>query len=92
MKLFVGLGNPGKEYQKNRHNIGFMLAEYLVKKMSPETGFNLTSRFAANLAEFSIGNDKYLFAEPQSYMNRSGEAVVRLAQFYKVKPADIFVA
>jgi PTH1 family peptidyl-tRNA hydrolase len=92
MKLFVGLGNPGKEYQENRHNIGFMFVEYLVKKLSPETSFTMNTRFAARIAEFNHNDDKWIVAEPQAYMNRSGEASSKLAVFYKVPKTDFFVA
>jgi len=92
MKVFIGLGNPGKEYEQNRHNVGFMFVEYLAKKMQPETEFILQPRFASRIAELSIGGEKYLFAEPQSYMNASGESFIKLVSFYKVDPESIFVA
>jgi PTH1 family peptidyl-tRNA hydrolase len=92
MKLMVGLGNPGNEYAKNRHNVGFMFVEFFTKKIDASASFNIHNKFNANIAELNHEGEKYLVAEPQTYMNRSGETVSRLAAFYKIKPEDIIVA
>lgn len=92
MKLFVGLGNPGNRYKKNRHNVGFMLIEYLANKLQPESSFSNSTKFSSLTNELTVDEDIYIFAEPQTYMNRSGEPVSRLLQFYKVAIDNLVVA
>lgn len=92
MKLLVGLGNPGKEYEHNRHNIGFMFVEHLIQKTTPGVSFSLQSKFKSMIAETQYNGEKYIVAEPQTFMNRSGESLTRLAQFYKITPDNIIVA
>jgi len=81
MKLLVGLGNPGAQYSKTRHNIGFMLIENIVGKLHMEKKFNCLYG--------NIGN--ILFAMPQTYMNRSGDAVQQIMNFYKISINDLIV-
>ncbi len=92
MKVFVGLGNPGKEYIKNRHNVGFKFVEFLAKKLKSDVEFSSSSKFSAFVAEASFVHEKYLFVEPQNYMNRSGETVAKVLSFYKVDSTSLFVA
>lgn len=90
MKLIVGLGNPGKEYEDTRHNVGFMCVDFLQKKFSfPE--FELQKKFSALVAEFNLSGEKILLAKPQTFMNNSGEAVQKLVNFYHVAPEDIWI-
>lgn len=89
IRLFVGLGNPGSEYQATRHNAGFWwidrLAEQLKVRLAPERSyFGLLAR--ANLPDGPIW-----LLEPMTYMNRSGQAVAALARFYKIDPVKILV-
>lgn len=88
MKLIVGLGNPGSAYAANRHNIGFMAVDHLVRRHSfgPER-----SKFQALLHEGRIGSDKILVLKPQTFMNESGRAVGEAMRFYKLTPADVTV-
>lgn len=89
MKLIVGLGNPGNEYAKTRHNVGFMLVDALADHL------NITlwkDKFNAKIAEGRIGTEKILLVKPQTYMNNSGEAVGPLMRWYKLEPKDIIVA
>lgn len=89
MKIIVGLGNPGNEYAKTRHNVGFMLIDALAEHL------NITlwkDKFNAQIAEGRIGAEKILLVKPQTYMNNSGEAVGPLMRWYKLKPEDIVVA
>ena len=84
MWLIVGLGNPGLQYEKTRHNAGFMAADILAEKQGAQ--FN-KHKFEAVYADFKIGDSRILLAEPQTYMNNSGSAVTALLKFYKI-PID----
>lgn len=86
MKLIVGLGNPGPSYQSTRHNAGFLAVDRLVRRHAP--GAPLRKRFASELAEGSIGEERCLFLKPQGYMNRSGDAVGEALNFYKLSAAS----
>lgn len=88
MKLLVGLGNPGKKYDRNRHNIGFMAIEEIarVHQFAP-----WRSRFKGQFSEGLIEGEKCLLLKPQTYMNLSGEAVREAVQFYKIDPEDVIV-
>lgn len=88
MKLIVGLGNPGGQYEGNRHNIGFMAIDAIARAHSI-TQFR--SKHAGHLAEGSIGGEKVILLKPQTFMNRSGDSVQQVAKFYKIEPTDIIV-
>ncbi len=83
MILIIGLGNPGKKYQNTRHNLGFIVLDKLVN--SPWTR---KDKFKS-LVSF-LDND-IILVKPQAFMNNSGEAVSKIASFYKVKPSDIWI-
>lgn len=87
MKLIVGLGNIGKEYEGTRHNIGFMVADELAKRWGITTWKNERN---AMCAEHRIP-EKVLLIKPTTYMNLSGEAVGAFANFYNIAPEDIAV-
>ena len=89
MHLIVGLGNPGAEYAKTRHNAGFLLAEKLAAQW--QAGWNHERKFAARMAKAGHGGKKVLLCEPQTFMNLSGEAVAAVQQFYQLPLADILV-
>lgn len=90
MKLIVGLGNPGAEYEKTRHNVGFMCVDFLQEKLGfPE--FELQKKFSALVVESNVNGEKILLAKPQTFMNSSGEAVQKLVNFYHVAPEDIWI-
>ena len=88
MKLIVGLGNPGKEYCKTRHNIGFdVIDNYLSKN-------NLTlnkQKFNGLYVQTVINGEKVIFLEPQKYMNLSGEVVKKYVDFFKISIEDILI-
>ena len=86
MFLIVGLGNPGAEYDKTRHNMGFMTADALhsVYKFSP-----FKSKFDGLIAEGNINGEKVYLLKPQTYMNLSGNSVVKAANFYKILRATV---
>lgn len=89
MFVFCGLGNPGKDYALNRHNIGFLAAETLHRRH----GFSpWKSKFQSELSEGRIGSEKVLLVKPQTYMNNSGQALSSIQQFYKLKPEQILIA
>lgn len=86
--LVVGLGNPGREYQKNRHNAGFLCAELIAEKYRAEFR---KAGFKSVYADITANGVRFLLMKPQTYMNNSGEAVREAAQFYKIKPENIIV-
>ena len=88
MFLVVGLGNPGEKYARNRHNIGFMAADEIVRRHSFSA---YRTKFQGELAEGKIGTDKVLVLKPQTFMNESGRAVHEAASFYKIASEDIIV-
>lgn len=88
MKLIVGLGNPGAEYQNTRHNIGFITVAHLADKLGAE--FN-KDKFFARVAEVIYQGEKLLFLLPQTYMNKSGQAVRAAMDFYKLDTEDLLV-
>ncbi len=90
MKLIIGLGNPGKKYEKTRHNVGFMFVDSVVNKLNGK--FTLDKSKKCELFETSINNEKVIFIKPITYMNLSGEAVFEVTKFYKIQPQDILVA
>lgn len=88
MKLFVGLGNPGAKYARNRHNVGFMA----VDRIAGDHGFGpWRGKFQGEIAEGTLGGEKVLLLKPGTFMNRSGQSVQAAAAFYKLAPADITV-
>lgn len=88
MKLIVGLGNPGKEYEGTRHNIGFMILDHFAEKHS--FSFN-KEKFQGIYAEFLCGGEKVLFLKPQSYINLSGEVISKYVNYFKISIEDILI-
>lgn len=88
MRLIVGLGNPGARYARNRHNIGFIVAEAIRRRHGLPAFRN---RFKGEITEGPIGGERRLLLRPQTYMNLSGESVAAAAQFYKLSPPEIVV-
>ncbi len=89
MKLIVGLGNPGKEYEKARHNAGFLAVDALAKEL--DLGWSHDAKRNADIAKGSIGGTRVIFAKPTTFMNLSGDAVQALVSYIKVKPDDILI-
>ena len=88
MFLIVGLGNPGAEYAETRHNVGFMAADAIAEAYR----FGIfKSKFDGLIAEGSIEGEKVYLLKPQTYMNLSGNSVVKVANFYKILPQNIVV-
>ena len=90
IRLIVGLGNPGPEYEQTRHNAGFWLVDNLANSL-PGCRLQRESRFNGLVAKTSIGGKEVWLAEPQTFMNRSGQTVGGLARFYKINPDEILV-
>lgn len=88
MKLVIGLGNPGKEYEKTRHNAGFSALELFADKIDVE--FNRED-FKGRYAKFKLDDEPIILFEPLTYMNLSGHAVREVVNFFKVKLEDIVV-
>jgi peptidyl-tRNA hydrolase, PTH1 family len=88
MLLFVGLGNPGRQYARNRHNIGFMAIEAIARRH----GFaSARQRFQGLASEGAIAGEKVLLLQPQTYMNESGRSVGEAARFHKIGVGEIVV-
>jgi peptidyl-tRNA hydrolase, PTH1 family len=88
MHLIVGLGNPGLKYQGNRHNIGFMAVDEIVRRH----GFSAwRKRFQGETSEGSFAGEKILVLKPLTYMNESGRAVGEAMRFYDIDPAQVIV-
>ena len=88
--LIVGLGNPGIQYSKTVHNIGFLFVDYLASSLDfPE--YKQDKKFNALYTEKIINGNKYIIIKPQTYMNLSGQAVQQFVSFYKIETENIFV-
>ena len=87
MKLVVGLGNPDKQYDNTRHNVGFMLLNYIFD----DSCFTLNKKMNAMEYIINIGSEKVVIIKPITYMNLSGDAVIKYVNFYKIDISDIIV-
>ncbi|PTU32820.1 aminoacyl-tRNA hydrolase [Stenotrophobium rhamnosiphilum] len=90
LRAIIGLGNPGSEYERTRHNAGFWFVDQLAA--AERTSFRAESKFQGELARIKCGGADLLLFKPMTFMNRSGEPAQKLAQFYKLTPADILIA
>lgn len=88
MKLIAGLGNPGKEYEKTRHNAGFRFIDEYVKEKKLE--FN-KEKFKGIYTTFNYNDEKVILLKPQKYMNLSGEVIKSFLDFYKINTEDLLV-
>ena len=87
MKLIVGLGNPGRQYERTRHNLGFMVADLLASRWS----ISLAIKGSGAFGRGSIAGQPAGLLKPMTYMNRSGQAVLEVVQFYKLPLSDLLV-
>jgi len=90
LHLIAGLGNPSAKYARTRHNIGFQLVERLAEKW--RSNWNAEKKFQASVAKATRNGSQVILAQPQTFMNASGEAVGALAGFYRVPPGRVLVA
>lgn len=89
IKLIVGLGNPGRQYEKTRHNAGFLFLDRLASESN--SGWVKESRFDGLLAEIRVAGDRVKLLKPDTFMNRSGQAVGKVVRYYKLVPEEILV-
>ena len=87
--FLIGLGNPGKNYSKNRHNIGFLILEILSRKYN--SNFFLKEKLKSSCSEFKINDSTYRLFLPNTYMNNSGDAVRAIVDWYKIDLDQIFI-
>ena len=88
-KFIIGLGNPGKEYIKNRHNIGFLVLESFSEKYGSK--FTLKNKLKSWYSEFKINNSTYRLFMPNTFMNNSGDAVRAIVDWYKIDFDQLFI-
>jgi PTH1 family peptidyl-tRNA hydrolase len=89
IKLIVGLGNPGQQYEKTRHNAGFLFLDTLAQELG--CTWSNQSRFQGLFAEGGIANGKVMLLKPDTFMNRSGQSVSKATRYYKLLPEEILV-
>jgi len=89
IKLIVGLGNPGADYERTRHNAGFWLVDAIAEDL--RASFTSEKSFSGLVAKARVQAEQVLLAKPQTYMNRSGQCVGALARFYKLEAQEILV-
>ncbi len=89
IKLIVGLGNPGQQYEKNRHNAGFLFLDHLLGRCSGS--WSNESKFHGMIATSFIAGNKVMLLKPQTFMNRSGLSVGSVARYYKFKAEEILL-
>lgn len=87
--LIVGLGNPGKDYTRTRHNAGFLVVEKLAERW--QAGWRTEKKFQAQVARAGCGERRVLLCRPQTYMNASGEAVAAMKEFFRIALGRILV-
>lgn len=87
MKMIVGLGNPGLEFQYTRHNIGFMVVDNYLNKRN----IKMQEKFNGLYAKVFLNNESFLIVKPLSYMNLSGQVVKKYADYFKINPKDILI-
>ena len=87
MKLIIGLGNPGKEYEKTRHNVGFMILD----KFAEDFGLSYAMKMNGMYAKGMMNNESFIILKPLSFMNLSGTVVKKYVDYYKIKQEDILV-
>lgn len=97
IKLIIGIGNPDRQYQNTRHNVGFMMVDYAAKK-NPSTGlrasdldWEFNKKLNALVMKGKIEDSSVILTKPQTYVNKTGEAAAKLKNFYKIKSEQILV-
>ena len=85
--LVAGLGNPGREYEGTRHNVGWLVVDELTRRL----GGSFRSKFSGALAEVRAGDDRIALLKPETYMNESGRSIAAAVRFFKLPPSDLLV-
>ncbi|MFZ5472295.1 MAG: aminoacyl-tRNA hydrolase, partial [Myxococcota bacterium] len=88
MKLICGLGNPGREYERHRHNVGFMVVDLLVQRAKAALN---QEKFDGRVGQGDLAGERVIFLEPQTFMNLAGRSLAAAARFYKVPPSEVLV-
>jgi PTH1 family peptidyl-tRNA hydrolase len=89
IKLLVGLGNPGQQYEKTRHNVGFLFLEELVSELG--CVWTIEPKYQGSFSECGIAGRKVMLLKPDTFMNRSGQSVGKITRYYKLAPEEILV-
>lgn len=89
LRAIVGLGNPGLEHSRTRHNAGFWFVDALAQRC--EAQFRMEHKFQGELAKATLAGETVLLFKPATYMNRSGEAILKLTSFFKIAPEETLV-
>lgn len=89
IKIIVGLGNPGLQYEKTRHNAGFAFLDYLLD--SHGCRWSANNQFHGDVADFAFGANKLLMLKPMTYMNKSGLSVGKMLRYFKLAPDELLV-
>lgn len=89
MKLVVGLGNPGREYEKTYHNIGFLCVDKLVEHCQLNPKWKIKKH--SNFCQVKIGTENVVLLKPQTYMNNSGQSILEMMTCFKIKPTEVVV-
>lgn len=89
MKLIVGLGNPGQEYEKTRHNAGFMAIDFYASKHN--ASFKLVTKLDGMLSSINIGGEKVILLKPMTYMNNSGKSISEVIKYYNIDINDVLI-
>lgn len=88
MKLIIGLGNPTKEYEGTRHNVGFMVMDHLANEMNVSIS---NSKFKGEYAKFKYKGEDVIILKPMTYMNNSGESIIQVMNYFKIDVDDMLV-
>jgi PTH1 family peptidyl-tRNA hydrolase len=92
MKLIIGLGNPGKKYEPTWHNVGFIVIDEIQAKDPDEfLKFKKSKKYKAEVCEGTAPEEKIILAKPQTFMNKSGDSIKSLVNFYKIKSQDLWI-
>ncbi len=91
MICIVGLGNPGEKYQYNRHNVGFMFVDFLNQTSGENTEFKQDKYTKSETVEITFNGQPLLLAKPKAFMNKSGQAVIKIMKNYKLKIENLIV-
>ncbi len=90
MKILVGLGNPGKEYEWTRHNVGFLLVDYMSEKFDFGS-WKMKKNLECEMIDGKINNERIVLIKPMTYMNNSGRAVRRVVDFFDIDNSDLYI-
>lgn len=89
MKMIAGLGNPGREYEKTPHNVGFVAVDSICRTLNGD--WRIEPRFQADVAKLSCNGEPLLLVKPMTYMNASGETIGRIMHYYRMEPSQVVI-